>query len=62
MALKSIKDTNVVGSGCGSHLVTASSAPSPKAGDSLWMLAQSVIGLQLYVSRFGSLLPTSGMF
>ena len=67
MALKSIKDTNVVGSGCvshgcGGHLVAASSAPIPKASDSLWMLAQSVIGLQLYMSRFGSLLPTSGMF
>ena len=64
MALKSIKDTNVVGSGCvicgcGGHLVAASSAPIPKAGDSLWMLAQSVISFQLYMSRFGSLLPTS---
>ena len=50
MALKSIKDTNVVGSdrvirGCGGHLVAVNSAPSPKAGFSLWMLAQSVIGL-----------------
>ena len=67
MALKSIKDTNVVGSGCvirgcGGHLLAASSAPSPKVGDSLWMFAQSVIGLQLYMSRCGSLLPTSGMF
>ena len=55
MALKSIKDTNVVGNGCvihscGGHLVAASSAPIPKAGGSL------------YMSRFGSLLPTSGMF
>ena len=44
MALKSIKDTNAVGSGClihgcGGHLVAASSASSPKASDSLWMLA-----------------------
>ena len=50
MALKSIKDTNVIGSGrvirgCGGHLVAASSAPSPKTGYSLWMLAQIVIGL-----------------
>ena len=64
MALNSIKDTNVVGSGCvirgcGGHLVAASSAPIPKAGDSLWMLAQSVISFPLYMSRFGSLLPTS---
>ena len=44
VALKSIKDTNAVGSGCvirgcGGYLVAASSVPIPKVCDSLWMLA-----------------------